>query len=46
MLRPTKLFGAIHASAQVEVIDYDEEINSPIFAEAAARKLLELIEQA
>jgi uncharacterized protein (UPF0261 family) len=40
------LFGAIHASAQVEVIDYDEEINSPIFAEAAARKLLELIEQA
>ncbi len=40
------LFDAIHATAQVEVIDYDEEINSPIFAEAAARKLLELIEQA
>lgn len=40
------LFGAIHANAQVEVIDYDEEINSPVFAEAAARKLLELIERA
>jgi uncharacterized protein (UPF0261 family) len=37
------LFGAIHANAQVEVIDYDEEINSPVFAEAAAHKLLELI---
>ena len=40
------LFGAIHASAQVEVIDYDEEINSPVFAEAAAHKLLQLIDQA
>lgn len=37
------LFGAIHANAQVEVVDYDEEINSPVFAEAAAHKLLELI---
>ena len=40
------LFDAIHATAQVEVIDYDEEINSPVFAEAAAHKLLQLIEQA
>ncbi|MFT5882885.1 MAG: hypothetical protein ACI9FG_001393 [Crocinitomicaceae bacterium] len=39
------LFGAIHANAQVEVIDYDEEINSPVFAEACAQKLLELIQQ-
>ena len=38
------LFGAIHTNARVEVIDYDEEINNPVFAEAAARKLLELIE--
>ncbi|MFC5051749.1 Tm-1-like ATP-binding domain-containing protein [Rubritalea spongiae] len=37
------LFEAIHANAKVEVIDYDEEINSPVFAEAAAKKLLELI---
>ena len=37
------LFNSIHQHAKVEVIDYDEEINSEIFAEAAARKLLELI---
>lgn len=37
------LFDAIHTHAKVEVIDYDEEINSPIFATAAAKKLLELI---
>ena len=37
------LFSAIHEHAKVEVIDYDEEINSEVFAKAAARKLLELI---
>jgi len=38
------LFDAIHQHAKVEVIDYDEEINSETFAKAAAAKLLELIE--
>jgi len=38
------LFDAIHTHAVCEVIDYDEEINSAIFAQAAAHKLLELIE--
>jgi uncharacterized protein (UPF0261 family) len=38
------LFEAIHSNAKVEVIDYNEEINSPVFAEAAANKLLELID--
>ena len=37
------LFNSIHQHAKVEVIDYDEEINSEVFAQAAARKLLELI---
>ena len=37
------LFGAIHEHAKVEIIDYEEEINSEIFAKAAAHKLLELI---
>ena len=39
------LFKAIHdhANSKVEVIDYNEEINSPFFAKAAAHKLLELI---
>lgn len=37
------LFGAIHQHAKVEVIDYDEEINSEVFAKAAAHKLLDLI---
>ena len=37
------LFNSIHEHAKVEVIDYDEEINSEVFAQAAARKLLELI---
>ena len=37
------LFSAIHEHATVEVIDYDEEINSEVFAKAAAHKLLELI---
>jgi uncharacterized protein (UPF0261 family) len=39
------LFSAIHTHAKVEVIDYDEEINSPVFAKAAAHKLLDLIKQ-
>ena len=39
------LFDAIHTHAKVEVIDYNEEINSPVFATAAAHKLLELIKQ-
>ena len=38
------LFAAIHQhAAKVEVIDFDEEINSEVFAKAAAHKLLELI---
>ncbi|MDA7873396.1 Tm-1-like ATP-binding domain-containing protein [Akkermansiaceae bacterium] len=37
------LFNAIHEHAQCEVIDYDEEINSETFAQAAAHKLLSLI---
>ena len=37
------LFSAIHEHATVEAIDYDEEINSEVFAKAAANKLLELI---
>lgn len=37
------LFSAIHKHAHVEVIDYDEEINSPVFAQAAAQKLLALM---
>ena len=39
------LFAAIHqhADPKVEVIDFDEEINSEVFAKAAASKLLELI---
>jgi len=37
------LFNAIHQHAEVEVIDYDEAINSEIFAKAAAHKLLDLI---
>lgn len=37
------LFNAIRETAQVETIDYDLEINEPAFAQAAAEKLLELI---
>ncbi|BDS06617.1 hypothetical protein NT6N_16570 [Oceaniferula spumae] len=37
------LFNAIREHAKVEVIDYNEEINSEVFAKAAAGKLLELI---
>lgn len=39
------LFSAIERYATVPVIDYEEEINNPVFATACARKLLELIEQ-
>ncbi|MGB0774413.1 MAG: Tm-1-like ATP-binding domain-containing protein [Akkermansiaceae bacterium] len=39
------LFAAIRETATVEVIDYDEEINSETFAKAAALKLLDLIAQ-
>lgn len=37
------LFDAIHEHATCEVIDYDEEINSEVFARGAAEKLLSLI---
>lgn len=39
------LFEAINTHSQVEVINYQEDINSPVFAKAAAHKLLELINQ-
>lgn len=39
------LFDAIRSNAKVEVIDFDEPINSPTFAKACATKLLELIEK-
>jgi len=37
------LFDAIAEHATVEVIDLDEEVNSKVFAEAVANKLLELL---
>ncbi len=37
------LFTAIRENADVDVVDYDLEINDPAFAEAAAAKLLELL---
>ena len=37
------LFQSIKENASVEVIEIDEEINSEIFAQASAKKLLELI---
>ena len=37
------LFGAIRATAKVPVEEFDEEINSPVFARACAEKLLELM---
>ena len=37
------LFDAIHKHATCEVIDFDEEINSEVFARCAAKKLLSLI---
>lgn len=39
------LFSSIHHHAKCEVVDIDGEINSPVFAKAAALKLLELIHQ-
>ena len=39
------LFGAIHEHATCEVVDYEEEINSKVFAQEAAHKLLELIRE-
>ena len=37
------LFDAIRSNAKVEVVDFEERINSPVFARACAEKLLELI---
>lgn len=37
------LFSAIRDTAKVPVEEFDEEINSPVFAGACARKLLELM---
>ena len=37
------LFDAIHEHATCEVMDYNEEINSEVFARSAAEKLLSLI---
>ena len=37
------LFNAIRQHAKVEVIEYEEDINSEFFAKAAANKLLEII---
>lgn len=38
------LFDAIKKESKVEVIEFDEEINSPVFARACAEKLLSLLE--
>lgn len=40
------LFSAIREHAQVEVCEFDEEINSPAFAKACSEKLLALIKAA
>ena len=40
------LFNAIRDNATTEVVEYAEDINSEVFAKAAANKLLELIEKA
>lgn len=40
------LFSAIRQHAQVEVCEFEEEINSPAFAKACSDKLLELIKTA
>jgi uncharacterized protein (UPF0261 family) len=37
------LFQAIHRQARVPVEEFDEEINSPVFARACAERLLELM---
>lgn len=39
------LFSAIRGNARVEVIEFEEEINSPVFAKAAAEKLLSLMKE-
>ena len=39
------LFSAIEAHADVPVVNFEEEINSNVFATACARKLLELLER-
>ncbi len=41
----TALFEAIRTNAQVEVIDFEETINSLVFARACAEKLLKLIQR-
>ena len=40
------LFAAIRATAKVPVEEFDEEINSPVFARACAEKLLALMQSA
>ncbi len=40
----TALFASIRAEAHAPIEEFDEEINSPIFAHACATRLLELIE--
>jgi uncharacterized protein (UPF0261 family) len=40
------LFSAIRQHSQVPVEEFDEEINSPVFARACAEKLLSLLHQA
>jgi uncharacterized protein (UPF0261 family) len=37
------LFASIRKNAAVEIVEFDEEINSPAFAKASAEKLLELL---
>jgi uncharacterized protein (UPF0261 family) len=39
------LYTAIRKHSQVPVVDYDEEINSPVFARACAEELLALMER-
>jgi len=37
------LFSAIRKNSRVEIVEFDEEINSPVFARACAEKLLDLL---
>jgi len=39
----TALFDALRKNSQVEILEYDEEINSPAFARACAEKLLSFL---
>ena len=39
------LFNAIRENSRIPVLEFDEEINSPVFARACAEKLLELMKQ-